>query len=780
MNFKHLIIVSIAIHSPISTFAELQINEVMQSNVHGIMDDLNDFPDSWVELYNNGDESVNLKDYGLSVKDKASKAYQLPDKELAPGEYVAIYCDKVGSDIHADFRVDSGKGDVFLWKGKEKIESVSLAKMPAPDISYGRLNESSDEWGYQAVATPGETNCGVLVADILPEPLFSEPGGVKSAALTLSLTMPKETPKDVVIRYTLDGSRPTAESEIYTEPIEITETVNVRAALFADGYITPLPTTHSYIFHPREQTLPIVSLTGDPAYFYGDKIGILTDGTYSEVQPNFRYEWRRPVNVEYFELNGTTPINQVIETRLKGHFSRTYPLKSMVLYANKRFVTKRLEYEFFHEQRPGVTDFKSVELRNAGQDFELSYMRDAVIQTATSAGTDLGYSAYTPVIFYLNGKYMGIMNLRERCNDDNIYTNYNGLEDVDVIENWEEVNTGTSNEFDKFQAFYSTPGHTFNEYEEYMHTSQYADLMVANTFFNNVETPNYNIVMWRQIGEGYKWNWILKDTDCSAGIWGMPVDFNYLEWQYNPEYSEQYKDNIGTGTDIFRNLMETPEFRETFIDHLCLSMGDYLHPDVICTIVDKYADAIDSEMVYHRELYPSYEKFSTSIEHLKSWISQRVPLMYDMTTEFFGLADPTPLQISAQNEDITLSVNGLKLATGRFDGMWHPGRKLTITAVRPDGMEAVGAWRVNLSFDGKEMEMVYPGNTLDMTFPYAKSMTIEPVVGTVALDAIATDGIECTTAEWFDLQGRSLGTTKPASGIYLKKVGTRVTKALIR
>ena len=47
---------------------ELIINEFMQSNIDGIMDDLNDFPDSWVELYNSGNTAVNLKDYKITAE----------------------------------------------------------------------------------------------------------------------------------------------------------------------------------------------------------------------------------------------------------------------------------------------------------------------------------------------------------------------------------------------------------------------------------------------------------------------------------------------------------------------------------------------------------------------------------------------------------------------------------------------------------------------------------------------------------------------------------------
>ena len=74
--------------------AQVLINELMQSNVDCIMDDLNEFPDSWVELYNAGDTPVNLKDYRLGVSDKPDdEAWQLPDKTLAPRQYAVVYCD---------------------------------------------------------------------------------------------------------------------------------------------------------------------------------------------------------------------------------------------------------------------------------------------------------------------------------------------------------------------------------------------------------------------------------------------------------------------------------------------------------------------------------------------------------------------------------------------------------------------------------------------------------------------------------------------------------------
>ena len=58
----------------ISTTAQsLVINELMQSNIDCIMDDLNDFPDSWVELYNAGTTAVSLKQFKIGVTDSEGR-----------------------------------------------------------------------------------------------------------------------------------------------------------------------------------------------------------------------------------------------------------------------------------------------------------------------------------------------------------------------------------------------------------------------------------------------------------------------------------------------------------------------------------------------------------------------------------------------------------------------------------------------------------------------------------------------------------------------------------
>lgn len=95
--------------------AELIINELMQRNIDCIMDDLKEFTDSWVELYNAGNESVNLSDYALSISSKEKKSYKLPSRTVTSGQYVVVYCDKEEKDLHASFRLESGNdGELYL------------------------------------------------------------------------------------------------------------------------------------------------------------------------------------------------------------------------------------------------------------------------------------------------------------------------------------------------------------------------------------------------------------------------------------------------------------------------------------------------------------------------------------------------------------------------------------------------------------------------------------------------------------------------------------------
>lgn len=761
---------------------ELIINEFMQSNIDGIMDDLNDFPDSWVELYNSGNTAVNLKDYKIGTKKKVANAWQLPDKMVGPGQYVIIYCDKAGEDegvsaLHTNFRLESSKkSSLFLFKGDDTIDKIEdFAAQPAPNIAFGRNTDGSDEWGYQLEPTPGKANTGKTckAEDILGEPVFSIKGCVMSTkeTITLMLTLPDGSPEGTEIRYTLDGSEPTKNSQLYQSQLSFNTNKIVRAKLFCDGKLSPRSTTHSYLFHGRDITLPVISINTDNRYFNDSKIGIYSDNKASDGKKNYEHNWRRPMNIEFFmkDMNAST-LNQLIEARVCGGATRGAARKSMAIYANKRFGEKRFNYEFFPDQKPGLKDFKSLMLRNAGNDFDYLYMRDAIIQRNVGSHLDIDWQAWQPAIVYINGQYRGMLNIRERSNEDNIYTNYNGLEDLDMFENWGELKEGTWDNYNAFKVFYNEHGHTMAEFEQWMDCMEFLNLMAANLYYNNVDFPGNNIVMWRPTAEGGRWRWIMKDTDYTMGLYSQcAANYKILEWLYNPNYDSglNWGANGYDSTRLFRRLMEDADFNREFIDHCAIYMGDFLNEKGTRAVWDPMYNMIKTEYTYHRNLINQWwPNYNDELRNARNWLSQRTNHFYQQLADYYKLGTPTPLVINKDaSEEVKTYVNGIEIKDGYFDGKFFEGRKLTVEGKAGEGREVKG-WKVMK--DGRTTQVDGSIYTFDM--PKCSKLTLTAIFGeSTGIETINTNN-PMEDATIYDLNGRKINSSSLdvlPKGIYI-------------
>ena len=756
------------------TTSKQVINELMQSNIDCIMDDLHEFPDSWVELYNNSDESIKLNEYQIGTKE--GNAWQLPNKTIDAKGFIVVYCDKEEGSLHTDFRLETGKGCVvYLFKGNEVADSLpaALPKMPAPNIAYGRKADGGSEWGYQLTPTPGAANCGEVCDEkhILGEPVFSEPGRVMTSSkkFSLTLSLPKDAPEGTQIYYTTDGKEPTKDSKLYTKEISINDSYAIRAKLFCDGWLSPRSTVQSYIFLDRNMTIPVVSITTNDDYLNG-KEGIFTKNT-SKSNP---INWRRPINFEMFvEPDKASVLNQICETRVMGGQSREWARKSMAIYANKRFGAKRLEYEFFPDQKPGVTNFKSIMLRNGGNDFQYDMLRDAVIQRTMGQNANLDWQAWRPAAIYINGEYHCLLNIRERSNDDNIFTNYDGLEDIDMMEIAQEnskvvgeLKAGTEDNYDEFVKFYSETDHTLAEYAEWMDWEEYINLMVMNLYFNNQDFPGNNIVMWRPRTEDGKWRWISKDTDFGLGLYGKEATFNTIKWIYDPKYDRDRSwANTEEATRLFRHLMEDPDFNREFIDHCFIYMGDFLNEKSVCEIFDSMYELVYDELLVHKnELNPpspwgwgwggsNEDNIKNDAKSIRDWLSKRDNAFIKQMADFYKLGTAISMTINKDvegAEDTGICFNGVKLTKGTFDGKFFQDRAITLEG-DPESDKVVTGWKIVTN--GSNTEEVQ-GSRLEMVMPQCTSLAITALIET---NGIRTISNETTKAQdIYDLNGRKV------------------------
>lgn len=771
--------VAVLLGAPSGT-AQIRITEIMQSNVTEYFDSsFGDYPDSWVELHNAGTTQVDLSNYSIGIKKNAAKAYTLPQNTiLQAGGYLLVMCDKEEKGLHTSFRLESDKpGQVILFCDGIGVDTVAHPAQPAPDIAYG-LDPQSGEWGYELNATPGKANSGGIcdATHILGEPVFSHSGCVSPSFSSVMVRLPEGAPSDAVIRFTTDGSLPTASSPVLKEgsAIDVSRTTTIRARVFAEGWLSPWATSHSYIRHHDRMTMPIVSLTTDKKYLDDPNTGILSGW-------NYEYDWRRPVNIEYFEAEGDDAIlNQPGETRVGGGWSRSLPLKSLILYAHKRFGTPRFNHEFFPEQKPGITDFKSIMLRNAGNDFYETYMRDAVVQRVFGAYADLDWQAHRPAAVYINGVYKGILNIRERSNDNNIYTNYAGLEDIDMVENWEELKAGTMDSFNEMMAFMSKTGQTAAEIDSLFDSREYLDVHLMNLFFNNTDFPGNNMVHWRPAAPGGRWRIIVKDTDYAMGIANASSDsraaatFNTLAWLYTPNYPNSNNwGNRSERTRIFRRMMACPELREPFFDRAFVYFGDVLNARRVIDEINRIKAEMETEWMYHYDLYGYYSPYGTwnsCIGQMCDWITERSEVFPKMFADYYQLGELGTLTVECEGDAVPLTINGITLQSLPFEGPYPVERTVRMEGTADTGREI--EWEVT----AEGTTSVQRSNTLELTMTdglQVKVRSVECQTG-IAAPTRPEDRVE----RIYDLQGRPV-TSPERGGIYIIRRGNISEKRLI-
>ncbi|MDE6199690.1 MAG: CotH kinase family protein, partial [Muribaculaceae bacterium] len=432
---------------------------------------------------------------------------------------------------------------------------------------------------------------------------------------------------------------------------------------------------------PREVDMPIIALNTNQDYFDDPAIGLLN---------NFEENWRRPVNVEYFlPSGGECPINQLGELRIHGGWSRNHAQKSLAVYSNKRFGTKKYSYPFW-DDKPGVKKSKSFVLRNGGNAFTEARINDSFVQTLFGRNCDnLDWQAYRPVICYINGKYRGIYALRQRSNEDYVEDCYDGLEDIDMLENWEELKAGSTDSFEALKALYeSNP--TYAQMEQAIDVENFANLYVANAWATNTDFPGNNIVMWRPTADGGKWRWIMKDLDFLAS---NPADFNYFDFLLHTGNYSIGEANAHHAVKLFKVMTAIPEFREQLIDRFFVYLGDFLRPSVTASLIEEQRAELMPEYRAHLQCYgnpTSYEWWNSRVDYLKQWCAARTEAMPGIICDYFGLGEQVALSVESAGS--TVSINDVAVKGERFEGKWPVGRAVT---VRSDN--AGNGWKVTVT-----------------------------------------------------------------------------------
>lgn len=148
--------------SPDAIVAEygVRINEVMSANASALASDTGKYSD-WLELYNGGDEPVNLRGWTLVKAGDAIHPLTFPDIDILPGEYVLIYADGKAQAtpdyaLHAPWKL-AAAGEQLLLSDAEG-RTVDALDVPSLEKNQSYALNASGEWELTRQYTPGLEN----------------------------------------------------------------------------------------------------------------------------------------------------------------------------------------------------------------------------------------------------------------------------------------------------------------------------------------------------------------------------------------------------------------------------------------------------------------------------------------------------------------------------------------------------------------------------------------------------------------------------------------------
>ncbi len=658
----------------------LYINEFMALNNSTIKDNFDKYED-WIEIYNAGNLPVDLTGFGLTDdKNLPYKWVFTGNVEIPAKGYLLIWASNrdtiIGDFIHTNFAL-SGAGEFIGLSSPSQIfiDSITFGPQTA-DKSFGRKPDGSSNWLIFLSPTPGQSNDSLSPLP-LPTPTFSHASGIYNSAFNLNLTHPIS---GVQIYYTLDGSHPTINSNLYTNPIFIDSNRVVRAIAYLSGRPQSKIGTRSYFISPSGN-LPILSIVTDPNNLYSPDSGIYIhyDSTGDK--------WERYTTIEYFERDGINKFSIDGGLRIHGGYSRPKPKKSFRIHFRKEYGYSVLNYKLFQDVNSNT--FDQFIIRSGSNDMSQLASRWTMLRDHLASNLFARYKGLVSHGFYtrlyLNGQPFGIYNIREHI--DSLYLKTHlGIKYPELRENWYQK-LGSSANWDSIWSFiYNKPqldSIQFKFVEDRIDIDNYIDYFAFEIYAGNFDWPHNNQFFARN-SLGGKWKWILWDTDQGFACYRFGP-LNTLEWALRDTVRTDllyydYQDLV-EGTRFPRRLFSNSRFKEKFISRFTDLLNTAFQPSNVLPILDSLKLHLINDISFEISKWgSSFGRWLANVDTVRQFVLTRVDSLRLYTMEKFGFAGLNNITVNLIPSKGKVFINDLEISSQQFQGQYFNGMKITVSA----------------------------------------------------------------------------------------------------
>ncbi len=694
------------------------INEVGGNNASTALDDQDTVCD-YIELYNTGNLGCTI--YKLYLSDDAERLQkkELPAVTVPAKGYLLVKLNDSTLNINKD-----GNETVYLSDAWGNILDQVTTIAVEPDFSYSKAQNGAGAW-IVCSGTPGRSNTeGTRRLERLP--VLSHDSGFYQTEFDLQIF----AEAGVTVYYTLDGSTPTTESTIYTQPIRVYNRSDepnmwrsqqrvitdwesyspsvtpvdkafiIRAiAVAEDGGVSKAVTATYFIGMEQYADGAVVSLIADPEDLWGDNGIYVTGKAYDDwylggkvgVSPGSNFsqrglEWEKTAYFSY--LSQDMSFSQNVGLRISGGSSRNRALKAFSLYAREEYSGNSV----FNEMIFPDVQSKRLSIRGG---YANSFCQMLVPDRS------FGIQNNQRVAVFLNGEFWYNANILEKYDDQYLSEHYGVNPSNVVIVEKGMLSEGKEDDEQLLSEIYTylnendlSDSEAYAGFEEIVDLQSYIDYMCFNIYIDNMDfTESKNSVWWRSREKTFtpyedgKWRFLLYDLDAmewgDASMWGLKKQAQKNSFSLIPRYTGNQAINR---QPIYMALKKNPEFAKQFV----LTFMDMVNKNFRYENVLAVLDAYGRDTEHYLSGNGGTRKASYYEEFFKDRASYIVPYM----AKEFGLSGTLETLTLRQNDPAggTLLLNTIQpdLSDGQWSGQYYTDYPVTVTAVPADGYRFVG------------------------------------------------------------------------------------------
>ena len=646
--------------------------------------------DDGAVIYLNGDEIIRnnmplglisydtfASDYVSSDEEEVFLSWSLANDLLQNGENViAVEIHQVSessSDISFDLELTgTSYSNVVL------LDSVTFPNQFS-DVSYGRVDNEFG-WSFFGEPTAGLPNntLPVNTADISSMVEFSLEPGFYESPQTIELFSEDWTDP---IYYTLDGTRPGSDDYVYVDPIPIANTTVLKARSIGVNKL-PSEVVVSTYFISEQNYIPTISLSAEPETLWDEEIGIYEN----------EYKQREiPITIEYFTPENNYQFTVNAGARLGGLNIWTKPQKPFTIYTRNRFGQDLIDYQLFKNK--SIANFSRIVLRNGGDDWEETLIRDPMTESLVRGMMECGYMGYSPSALFLNGEYWGIHNIREKFDTQYFSENFNV--NPDNLDHLEYTTTQNGTEMLVVEGtldHYSTMidyimnndlnnAAIYNEIQQRMNVDSFIDHIIMTIYCANTSW-GHNREWWRPREENGTWQWLIVDLDRGFNINNSNTNL---------------VDNLKEDYELFQYLLNSSLFVDRFVQRSAAHLSNTFFAERMNSIVDSLGSMINLEMPRHIDRWgneggiPSMNIWESELDEIKQFAENRSTIVQNQMMDELNMQGTVEVIVNVQPQGAgKILVNDVPIIHPEGEGTFFKNKPLHLTVFSKPGYQFVG------------------------------------------------------------------------------------------